>query len=142
MIMMHEIGDDCQVATENKRTEDPASLIFTHMMMQAIADIQKLTDKGVIKDGRCVYDEESWPRRSFKTGQRYNKTFLNYYYSPCMVNELIDFFAKNKFEWVVNYIYNLDSVDNKTMIDAVKESTLDGRVVAMRNKERKERNNI
>jgi len=139
MFTMADIVEFYQIETERKRITDPANVLLTEMMLLAVHDIQKLTQKGVIKDGKCVYTDETWPRRWFKIGQKYNKTFLNYYSSPCMVNELIAFFDNEEFAPSVNYIYDLDKGASADMIKAVKKSALDGSTVAKRNKERKER---
>jgi len=140
MIMMDDMTN-YQQESDYKAKSDPCSVILTEMMLLAIHDIQKLTQKGIIKNGKCVYTDRTWPRRTFKSGQSYNVTYLNHYSSPSLVNELIDFFRRNEFEWAVNHIYDLEPSDNRGMIEGIKQGTLDGRTVAMRNKERKERYN-
>ncbi len=58
---------------------------------QAAMDVQKLTNLGIIKKGKCI---TPWPTRRTKSGEVKPKNFLDGYNSRMKVNLLLEFFQR------------------------------------------------
>ena len=81
-------------------TVRPAEDVLAGILEMAINDIQSLIMDGYIKDGRCTYTNENWPKNRFGTNQK----VLGYYDKPHAITELIHFIKENEFVPILTLI--------------------------------------
>jgi len=98
--------------------------LLAEIVTQAVIDIQILTAKGFIRNGKCAYTYESWP----KTKRGYNKLILHHFNSPSDITALIDCFTKHQFDFILRFIDSTISSDK--MLEAVMNEDTVNRVLA------------
>ena len=66
-------------------TERPYEKLGYAVVTQAVEDVKKLQEYGIIKDGKVI---EDWPQKVVK-GKLKNRLYANYYDKPYKVKELL-----------------------------------------------------